>query len=473
MKYSVVDYGKLDDELRLDAEFYRPEVLQIENLLDQKNSVNLSTLADFVIGPFGSTVTVDMYVENSNYKYIRNKDNNGLYLRDDDPTFIPDSVFSSLPQFHIKENDLLITVVGTLGKVAIAQKKDTNSIFSCKSTIIRSKKIDPFYLLTYLNSSIGQLFCLRGTRGAIQQGLNLTDIKKIRVFIANDNFQGLIRKTVEDSLHLIEESKSLYRQAEERLLTELGLLHWHSEHQLYFVRSYHEIEQEGRFDADYFQPKYYEVEEILSRRQQKTLDELCSQINYGTVPTSPYSEDGIPYIKGLNLVDGFVQGNLDLLENTNSLPRKFYTKENDIIISQMGTVGKAAIITRNEIECLFASFTIGIRLRDYKFINPYVLTLYINIVSREWYLLRRIAQASVRQNTDLPTIRQLHVPQIDPVVQQEIKKNILDSRRKKVLSKQLFEIAKHAVEIATEQDESIAKTWLKKKILTLGIRLDI
>ena len=36
---------------------------------------------------------------------------------------------------------------------------------------------------------IGQLFVLRGIRGAIQQGLNLSDLKEIKVFIPSKDFQ--------------------------------------------------------------------------------------------------------------------------------------------------------------------------------------------------------------------------------------------------------------------------------------------
>ncbi len=136
-------------------------------LLDEKNNEFLDNLVTFVVGPFGSTVTVDQYVNEPNYKYIRNKDINNFIIGDEDPAFVPENLYKSLPQFHIKKNDLLVTVVGTLGKLAIAQAKDSKSIFSCKSTLIRANKVNPYYLLTYLNSDIGQLFTLRGARGAI------------------------------------------------------------------------------------------------------------------------------------------------------------------------------------------------------------------------------------------------------------------------------------------------------------------
>lgn len=53
----------------------------------------------------------------------------------------------------------------------------------------------------------------------------------------------------------------------------------------------------------YYQGKYDEVEGILKRHDCVLAKDVCSLINYGTVPTSPYTDDGsgTPYIKGLNL----------------------------------------------------------------------------------------------------------------------------------------------------------------------------
>jgi len=85
-------------------------------------------LVDFVVGPFGSTVTVDRYVEESSYDTSGNKDINDFFIHDEDPAFLPKEVFDSLPQYHVQKDDLLLTVVGTLGKVAIARTKDTKSI---------------------------------------------------------------------------------------------------------------------------------------------------------------------------------------------------------------------------------------------------------------------------------------------------------------------------------------------------------
>ena len=196
MQYSIVNYKtvKENSDIRIDGEFYHPSILGRLDLLEYKNKDFLINLVKFVVGPFGSTVTVDKYVKESSYRYIRNRDINDFAISNDDPALIPKDVYEPLKKFHLQKNDLLLTVVGTLGKVAIAQEKDTQSIFSCKSTLLRSNKLNPYYLLTYLNTPTGQIFSLRGKRGAIQEGLNLSDLKDTKVFIPSTDFQKKNRK---------------------------------------------------------------------------------------------------------------------------------------------------------------------------------------------------------------------------------------------------------------------------------------
>ena len=55
------------------------------------------------------------------------------------------------------------------------------------------------------------------------------------------------------------ESKHVYSNAQNILLSELGLTDWQPKHQPTFVKNYSDTEQAGRIDADYFQPKYEEI----------------------------------------------------------------------------------------------------------------------------------------------------------------------------------------------------------------------
>jgi len=72
-------------------------------------------------------------------------------------------------------------------------------------------------------SSSEALQLLRKERGAIQKGLNLGDLQNLLIFKPCDNFQQKIENIFKNSFRYIEQSKKTYAQAEEILLSEIGL----------------------------------------------------------------------------------------------------------------------------------------------------------------------------------------------------------------------------------------------------------
>lgn len=112
----------------------------------------------------------------------------------DDNVYIPKQDFDRLSRYSLRDKDILVSVVGTLGNAAIVTQKDLPAIFSCKSTVLRVFDINPEYLVVYLNSLYGKKLLLRRERGAIQKGLNLEDLKELDVFIPSVTFQNQIEK---------------------------------------------------------------------------------------------------------------------------------------------------------------------------------------------------------------------------------------------------------------------------------------
>lgn len=477
MQTSVVNYKDLNFELRIDAEYYRAEVLRSLKLLDEKNSASLSDLASFVIGPFGSTVTIDQYVPQSNFRYVRNKDINDFQISNDEQAYIPEHVYKALPQFHIKENDLLITVVGTLGKVAIATKNDASSIFSCKSTIIRAKKIDPVYLLTYLNSSVGRLFSLRGVRGAIQQGLNLSDLKEIKVFLPSESFQKNIRGIVSKAFTLTAFAGSLYSHAEQMLLSELGLLNWKPKHCLSFVKKYSETDSAGRIDAEYFQPMY---EEIIDRFHKNSKTEILENITklIGHPSNPPYTSESSKsktfIVTQKHLGNYFPSDNFwedpEALYTTDDfikVNKSYLLQKNDIILYSVGAyIGKANIYN-SDIKATIGSFLTLIR-PDYEKINPYYLLVFLNSEAGK-QMTRRCSRGMAQQYVYPYDIKKFVIPIISKQRQMEIEEKMLESLDAKELSKHLLDIAKRGVEMAIEKSEKDAQNWIDEQLKELKI----
>ena len=456
MQISSVNYSDLNPEFRIDAEFYRAEILERLNLLKHKNNDTLKNLVNFVVGPFGSTVTVDKYVKQSDYRYIRNKDINDFRINDHEPALIPEEVWSSLPQFHIQENDLLITVVGTLGKVAIATEKDKKSIFSCKSTILRTKKINPFYLLTYLNTDTGKLFSLRGKRGVIQEGLNLTDLEEIQVFIPSAKFQSTIEQVIRKSFAKMGESEKQYQMARYILLSELGILNWQPKHQLSFVKKYSDAVHAGRIDAEFYQPKYEEIEQAIERYSggySLIKNEFAQNQSTFTVDKEKlylYVEIGSINVSNREITPSKVVG-AKLPANA-----KRVLKKGDVIISKVRTYRGAITIVDENGYVGSGAFT---ALRENGRINKETLLTFLHSKPLLIWSLKSNTGTSYPVITD-DDILNLSIPILSEEKQTQIQQNVNLSINHRKYSKYLLKCAKRAVELAIEQNEETARDWL-------------
>jgi type I restriction enzyme, S subunit len=471
MQTSVVNYKDLNFEFRIDAEYYRAEVLRSIKLLDRKDNAALSDLASFVIGPFGSTVTVDQYVPQSDFRYVRNKDINDFLISDDEPAYIAEHVYKALPQFHIKENDLLITVVGTLGKVAIATKKDTLSIFSCKSTIIRPKKIDPFYLLTYLNSSVGQLFSLRGVRGAIQQGLNLSDLKEIKVFLPSEDFQKNIRSIGFKAFSFTTKSRYLYSQAEQILLSELGLLNWKPKHCLSFVKRFSDTQASGRIDAECFQPIYEEVvKAVKSSRSHASLGDIVSIKKCIEPGSEAYQDSGIPFLRVSNLSKfGINTDNQQFLSETlYDTLKKYQPKKGEILLSKDATPGIAYYLKDTPAKMVPSGGILRLTLKDAERLYPEYLTLVLNsiIVQKQ---IERDSGGSIINHWLVDQVKSTLIPILSVSAQKQIAERVDQSFSDREQSKRLLDIAKRGVEMAIEKGEKEAQGWIDLELKKSGI----
>ncbi|MFA4909694.1 MAG: restriction endonuclease subunit S [Desulfobacteria bacterium] len=465
MQVSTVNFQNLNHEFRIDAEYYREEILNCLNVLEKHNKDSLDNLVDFIIGPFGSTVTIDQYVDKSEYKYIRNKDINDFLIKDDEPALIPKAVYDNLPKYHIREKDLLITVVGTLGKVAIATNNDTKSIFSCKSTIIRAKSINSFYLLVYLNSNTGKLFSLRGKRGAIQEGLNLPDLKEIQVFIPSNKFQTLIETTVKKSFAGADKSKKLYSKAQALLLSELGLTDWQPKHQLSFIKNYSDTQQAERIDAEYYQPKYEEIVKAIKNYASgwDTLGNLVIVKKCVEVGSGEYLDEGIPFVRVSNLSPFEITEEKYISEKLYAEIKRHQPKKDEILFSKDATPGIAHYLNVNEFppKMIPSGGILRLKSKTSKVNNEY-LTLVLNSILTQEQINRDVG-GSVILHWRPDQVKETVIPILPEEKQTQIQQKVIESFNLRKQSKHLLECAKRAVEVAIEQDEQTAINWLENE----------
>ncbi len=456
LNVSSVDTDALNEEHRLDAEYYQPQAIEYSKKIARKNLQTLNDVAKFVVGPFGSTVTADKYVDSSDYSYIRNLDIHTFVVNDPEAR-IPKDLFNKLGQFHVKENDLLVTVVGTLGKVGIARKKDETSIFSCKSTIVRATSVSSYYLLAYLNSRVGQTLLLRCKRGAIQEGLNLYDLKTLILPIPSEHLQEEIELALKAAIGLVEKASENILQAENSLINELGLSVRQAEGDNISLRKLSDCKSVSRFDAEYWQKDYDKILEII-RGYKLGTSLIGNQFEQVKATFKPDKQEDYRYIEigDLDIASGDVAytalAGAELPANARI---KFHKRQ--LITSKVRpNRGATAILDNHEGFIGTAAFTV---LTGSKEINLETLMVYLRLPAIRHLLLKYNTGTSYPVITDSGIIN-LPIPLVAPDIQKNIAERMKMSVEQRSKALELLGRVKKVVEIFVAEDEETALHYM-------------
>lgn len=450
------------NDFRLDSEFYGQANLRKDVAVRKISHDSLGAMCELIAGPFGSAITTENYDPDSKYRYIRATDIKSFFLNDNDPVFVNETTFREFPQFHLQENDILLTVVGmNFGKPAIIQKEDCPAIFSCKSTLIRNPTVNPWYLLTYLSSNVGHGLIRRGQRGAAQPGINLSDIENITVPLFSADFQQGIEALAKRSCSLVTKSKASYRNAETLLLKTLGIANYSPSTTTVNLKSLKDsFAATGRLDAEYYQPKYEDYEHAIVNHP-AGFTTIATEFDW-VKETSQREKSAYNYIEigDVNVTDGAASFNR---MNAEELPAnaKQEAQRGDLLISKVRpNRGAVAIIDFDDTDLIVSgAFTVLREKDDSVFSNETLKVLLRTPMYRDWMLKFNIG-------TQYPVIRDedilnLPIPRIDEDAQAEISALVKESFSLKTESERLQEIAMRAVVIAIEQDENAGLTYIE------------
>ena len=112
----------------------------------------------------------------------------------------------------VKENDLVISIKGTLGKVGIITKDLENTIPGTSLCILRphtSSIVPGFYIFQYLRSSIGQTMITSSSQGVAIPFLSIKDLKNLSIPIPTAEERKYATKIMKRSIDLFETIKNM------------------------------------------------------------------------------------------------------------------------------------------------------------------------------------------------------------------------------------------------------------------------
>ncbi len=460
MQYSIVDYQSIVDashSLRFDAEFFRPDYLQVQRRLEE----------------IGSRKLIDFQVNIRHPKEIKRNyvDNGVLFLRaqnvrplsidlTSNPVYISEEDAERLKENTIHYKDILITRSGANAGQCAIYLENSYAISSSHTFILKSGNLNPFFLTIFLNSRYGRTLIERGKYGSSQPEIAPPFLYQIPV--PNwEHLQAEIEKTYLRSKELTELSKTRYAETQTLLLRELGLADWQPKHTLAFATDYASMQRAERIDADYFQPKYEEVVNAIKHYPGgwNTLENLVTLKKCVEVGSGEYLDAGIPFVRVSNLNPFEITKEKYISEELYADIKEHQPKQGEILLSKDATPGIAYHLREQPEKMIPSSGILRLKNKTDKIGNEY-LTLVLNSILIQEQINRDVG-GSVILHWRPDQVAGTVIPTLHEEKQAEIQQKVIESFNLRKHAKDLLEYAKRAVEIAIEQDEQSAIDWLK------------
>ncbi|CAN1516423.1 RMtype1_S_SonII-TRD2-CR2_like domain containing protein [Burkholderiaceae bacterium] len=323
--------------------------------------------------------------------------------------------------------------------------------------------IDPYFVGVFANTRFGQLQLEAGMKVVAQPTISTDAIRALRIPQLGTVFQRRISDLFHLAVDAQDASKRLLVDAEITLLGALGLKNWQPPEPLSYVRSSRDVLSAGRLDAEHFQEGYYALRQALTsyRAGFAKLRDLSQKFTNGT-EIRDYQGAGTPYLRVGDLKNLAIDGGsvvfVDPLAAA-ELIDKVQLETGDVLISRSGSLAVSAVVEREWKSALISSHLIRVRISDKSF-DPYFVALFLKTLPGRMQITQW-SNGGVQPEISQPALGQVVVPKVDMKVQRVIRRHILESANARNRSADLLYAAKRAVEIAIEQDEKAAFTYLE------------
>ncbi|EAI5200697.1 restriction endonuclease subunit S [Campylobacter coli] len=447
---------KDNESKRIDSEYFKKEYLENEAIIKIKD--NYAFLENFIVKMTGGATPLGADYPDKGIPFLRVQNIMQNYFNVEDIVYISQQDDEYLKRSRLKFNDVLLTITGiSYGKSAVVERDLVGANINQHSVKIEVKNINPYFLSTFLNSKFGKLQSDKKITGVTRPALDYQSIKKFLIPIFPMEFQLEIQNLVKDSHKALEESKELYKKAEETLYLELGLDPKNPLQSLLDSKtnnptnspniSIHTLKESflktGRLDSEYYQSKYEDIEKFI-KSYPNGYDSFSNIINNKDTNFTPKNNENYSYIELANIGNN---GNIsepisDLGKNLPTRARRIVSKGDVIISSIEGSLSSCALITQEFDKHLVST---GFFVLNSKLLNgETLLVMFKSQIFQEY--LKKFPSGTILCAINKEELSKILIPKIDSTTQEKIAKYIQESFNLRKKSKQLLDNAKNKVE---------------------------
>lgn len=455
MQYSIVNLSEVrkNSDFRIDAEYYHPFFTKNANLINDEFKIK-----DFISND--KILNIKTIKKNFQYLEISNIYNNYY-----DTKFI-DIKKEKIPDratYILQDNDICVsTVRPNLNAVAFI-KNNQNALLVGTSglCVLRSnKKIMPEFLYIFTKTSYFINCLIRENKSTMYPAVSDNDIKNVNIFLPNIKFQSYIASLVNKSYTLRQSADTLYKEAEDILLEELGFKDYQIKNQKCFVKNLSDTQKVSRIDAEYFQPKY---EDLINKIKEykggyfQFEDQDIKDKNF-----TPKKGVLYKYIELANIGLNCDIHNIELIDG-DELPTRArrIVKENDVILSSVeGSLNSISLINKNLDGALCST---GFFVIESKKISPQTLLILLKSVIGQMQL-KRGCSGTILTAISKDELKNIKFPLLPESIQSTISAKLHKSFLDRQKSLDLLAVAKGAVEVAVEDEEDVAFGYIDNNL---------
>lgn len=461
LEVTEVNVKDIDFSDRIDAEYFSRVDLQIQSKLRQKGASELRDFCDFVASAFYPAAT-QLY-EIGDTPFVRCVDciSHPIITHDQD------DAFEKIPRAFVEENkgvsflgrnDIVLTKVGTPCFASLIGEHEYVALSRTVMGLQSVHDIDPRYLMVFLRSRYGFAQLMRQRELTIQYQLTLERVKRILVCRPDAKVEKAICSLVDRYQEIVSQSRRTYQEAEDLLCNELGFANWNPTHGGVSTKPFSEVASAGRIDAEYFQPKFDEIEARIRARATDVLCAADAQI------TGLCKSDDDKVEQYIELADIGASGTVESCTKAEfadlpSRARQRVSKGQVIVSSIEGSLKSCALITSDFDGALCST---GFHRFQTDKINPETLLL----LFKSWpiqELLKRGCSGTILSGISADSLENIPLPILPQCVQSFLADKVRESFRLRNKSKQLLDLAKFAVELAIEKGDDTALSYMMHK----------
>ena len=152
------------------------------------------------------------YINNKGIRVIRITNVQKGYIEDAEPKFYPEKEINEIKKFMLEDGDLLISLTGNVGRVALIDKSMLPAALNQRVGCIRINKKDLIYkpyLYHLLNSDYFEKQCINSSNGIAQKNMSTEWLKEYYVPVYSMDYQKKIA-TIFDKIDIV--IKKHYKQ---------------------------------------------------------------------------------------------------------------------------------------------------------------------------------------------------------------------------------------------------------------------